>query len=104
MQFAQTAEMTHLIELYEVRYEALLSIIRATTLLLSVIFIYLTLTGRTYYKRWMTIFSPILLIIANFIIYAVAPQIGKHLMPIALNVAFFIFFTLSLMQARSAYN
>lgn len=104
VQFAQTAEMTHLIELYEVRYEALLSIIRATTLLLSVIFIYLTLTGRTYYKRWMTIFSPILLIIANFIIYAVAPQIGKHLMPIALNVAFFIFFTLSLMQARSAYN
>jgi len=69
-----------------------------------VIFIWLTLTGRSNYKRWMAIFSPIVLIIMSFVIYLVAPQIGKHLMPIALNVAFFIFFTLSLIQARAAFN
>jgi len=29
-------------------------------------------------------------------VYLAVPQLGKHIMPIALNVAFFIVFTLSL--------
>ena len=100
MQLPETPELVHLIGLYELRYETLLQVIRITTLVLSVIFIWLTLTGRSNYRRWMAIFSPVVLIIGSFVVYAVAPQLGKHLMPIALNVAFFIFFTLSLLQAR----
>ena len=100
MQLPETPELAQLIELYELRYETLLQVIRITTLILSVIFIWLTLSGRANYQRWMAIFSPFVLIIGSFIVYAIAPQIGKHLMPIALNVAFFIFFTLSLLQAR----
>ena len=101
MQLPQTPEVVHLVELYDLRYETLLSVIRITTLILSIIFIWLTLTGRSNYPRWMAIFSPIVLILMSFLIYVVAPQLGKHLMPIALNVAFFIFFTLSLLQARA---
>ena len=100
MQLPEAPELAQLIELYELRYETLLQVIRITTLILSVIFIWLTLSGRANYQRWMAIFSPFVLIIGSFIVYAIAPQIGKHLMPIALNVAFFIFFTLSLLQAR----
>jgi hypothetical protein len=44
----------------------------------------------------MALFNPILLIVASFVMFIMAPDIGKHLMPIALNVAFLIFFALSL--------
>lgn len=101
MQIPETPEIAQLIVLYELRYETLLTVIRITTLVLSIIFIWLALTGRSYYKRWAAIFSPIVLIIFSFVIYLIAPQIGKHLMPIALNIAFFIFFSLSLIQAHS---
>jgi len=39
------------------------------------------------------------MLVSNFILFAVVPDIGKHTMPIALNVAFFIFFVLSLLCA-----
>ena len=99
MQIPPTPEITHLIGLYEVRYETLLNIIRLTTLALSVIIIWLGLTGRSHYPRLIAIFSPVLMLVSNFILFAVVPDIGKHTMPIALNVAFFIFFLLSLLCA-----
>ena len=95
VQLPESAEIMQLIELYDLRYETLLQIIRLTTLILSGIIVSLVLTGRTYYPRWMAIFNPIVLIIANFVLFVVMPDVGKHTMPIALNVAFFIFFALS---------
>lgn len=96
MQLPPTPEVTSLIELYDLRYETLLQIIRITTLVISVIIVWLAWSGRSHYPRWMGAFNPILMIIANFILFALVPSIGKHSMPIALNVAFFIFFALSL--------
>ena len=93
-----------LLALYQLRYESLLSVIRITTVVLSVIFIYLTLTGRSHYQRWHALFNPIVLLIMNFVVYAVSPSIGKYMMPIALNIAFGIFFTLSVIQARGIHN
>jgi len=104
IQMPETPEIVQLVALYELRYESLLNVTRITALMLSGIFIWLTLTGRSYYPRWMAIFSPIVLILMSFLIYVIAPQLGKHLMPIALNVAFFIFFILSLMQVRAVSN
>lgn len=101
MQLPITPEINELIELYNLRYETLLTVVRITTLILSVVFIWLTLTGRSNYPRWMAIFNPFVLILASFAMYVIAPQLGKHLMPIALNVAFFIFFSLSLLHART---
>ena len=100
MQLPETPEITHLIQLYEFRYETLLQVTRITTLIVSIIFIWLSLTGRSNYPRWMAILNPFLLIIMSFLVYLAAPQIGKHLMPIALNVAFFIFFSLSLFHVN----
>ena len=96
----QLPEAASLIELYQLRYESLLSVIRFTTLALSLIFIGLTLTGKTYYPKWMAIFNPIVLLVANFVVFAVEPEVGKYVMPIALNVGFFIFFALSLLFVR----
>jgi len=84
-----------LIGLYDLRYETLLWVTRIAVLLLSAVFIWLTLTGRSYYPKWMALLNPILLLVASFVVFVVAPDIGKYLMPIALNVAFFIFFSLS---------
>lgn len=90
-----------LIQLYQERYESLLMVIRITTFVLSLIFIGLTLTGRSHYQKWHAIFNPILLLVGSFIVYMVSPDIGKYLMPIALNVAFGIFFLLSILQTRN---
>jgi len=96
MQLPQSAEIEALVALYDLRYETLLQVIRLTTLFLSVVFIVLILKGKTHYPKWMAIFNPILLIVGSFLVYLAAPQLGKHIMPIALNVAFFIVFSLSL--------
>lgn len=87
---------TNLVELYQLRCESLLQVIRITTLIFSIIYIYLVIKGNTSYKRWMAWINPILLLIANFILYAILPDIGKYTMPIALNVAFFLFFGISI--------
>ncbi|MCH9004886.1 MAG: hypothetical protein IH838_06290 [Proteobacteria bacterium] len=92
-------EIVQLMGLYDFRYETLLQIIRVTVLALSVIYISLTLTGRSHYPKWMAALNPILLILVSFIVYAVTPSIGKYLMPIALNVAFFVLFVASIMIA-----
>lgn len=97
----QAQELPGLFELYKLRYESLLWVIRTTTFLLSVIFIGLTLTGRSHYSKWMAVFNPITLLVLSFVVFVVSPEIGKYLMPIALNVGFGVFFLLSLLQVRN---
>lgn len=87
--------------LYELRYESLLQFVRAGVLVLSVIFIWLCVTGRSYYPRAMAVVNPISLIIIAFIIFFTVPAVGKYIMPIALNVAYFVMFSVSL---RVAYK
>lgn len=89
-----------LIELYQLRYESLLTVIRVTTLVLSLIFIGLVSTGRSHYPRWVAIFNPIILILGSFILFTLVPAIGKYPLPIALNVSFFIFFVISIHCSR----
>jgi hypothetical protein len=91
-----TPDVLHLIELYDFRYETLLQVTRLAVLTLSVIFIALVARGRSHYPRWMALLNPILLIVASFLVFVLAPALGKYLMPIALNVAFFILFAASI--------
>jgi hypothetical protein len=87
---------TNLVDLYQLRSETLLQVTRVTTLVISGIYVYLVLTGTSRYPKWMAATSPIVLLLLNFVIYVVAPSIGKYVMPIALNVGFSVFFLLSL--------
>ena len=91
-----TPDLLHLIDLYDFRYETLLQVTRIAVLVLSIIFVALVVRGRSHYPRWMALLNPILLIVASFVVYALAPSAGKFLMPIALNVAFFILFLASI--------
>jgi len=93
-------ELDSLVQFYQLRYEKLLTIIRITTLITSLIFIILTLTGRSHYQRWHALFSPIVLLLFSFLVYVISPNIGKYLMPIALNVGFGLFFLISLIQVK----
>lgn len=93
-------DVDSLISLYQLRYETLLTVVRVTTLSLSLIFIGLVLTGRSHYQKWHALFNPIVLLIGSFVVYAIKPEIGKYIMPIALNVGFGTFFVISLIQAR----
>ena len=81
--------------LYELRYENLLQITRLAVLFFSVIFVWLVLTGRSHYPRWVAIVNPILLILVSFAIWFVVPGVGIYLMPIALNIAFAVLFAVS---------
>ena len=87
---------TNLIALYNLRCESLLNVIRITTLVISIMYIKQVLTGQTRYPKWMAATSPIVLLVMNFIILLIAPEVGRFVAPIALNVGFALFFTLSL--------
>ncbi len=93
-------QMRMLIEVYQFRYETLLTVIRLTTLTLSLILVGLVLTGKSLYPRWVAIFNPIVLILASFVLFTVFPTVGKYPLPIALNVSFFIFLLISIHHAR----
>jgi len=95
-----STDVLHLIDLYDFRYETLLQVIRIAVLVLSIIFVALVVRGRSHYPRWVAALNPILLIVASFVVFALAPTIGKYLMPIALNVAFFILFSASIAIAN----
>ncbi len=92
------------LSLYELRYDTLLTATRIAILAVSVILVWLSLTGRSRYPKWMAVLNPILLILASFFIFWLAPSVGKYLMPIALNVAFFVIFTVSTLIAVRKFN
>ena len=98
---APTEALQTLIDNYVLHSESLLQVVRATTLLTSLGYIAMVLTGKTLYPRWMAAFSPIVLLILSFLLFAVVPALGKYTLPIALNVGYFLFFALSTMLLAS---
>jgi len=91
-----TPEMYSYIKNYYILFfESLLSVLRYLLFVLSAFWIYLVATGKTYYPTWMLITSPIVLLLLVFTSLAV-PSIWKYMVPIALNIAHFFLFTLSL--------
>jgi hypothetical protein len=93
-------DIAPLISLYELRYENLLQVTRLAVLGFSIIFIWLVLSGRSHYPRWMTLLNPICLILASFAIWMIVPVVGIYLMPIALNVAFAFLFIFSIYYSQ----
>lgn len=96
----QYLELGNLIALYDLRYESLLNITRIAVLLVSIIYIWLTVSGRSSYPRWMAFFNPIILLLFSFAVWLIIPEVGKYMMPIALNLGFAVFFILSLVLVR----
>ena len=92
---ASLPEALQITDFYAAHYESLLQVIRVTTLVLSILIVWLTLKGKTRFPRWMAAVAPIFGILACFLVFLFLPSLGKYIMPIALNVAFLIFFSCS---------
>ena len=90
----------NILDNYTLISESLVHGLRVIILLLSIFFIVAIAKGKSYYKKWMVIFNPIVLLICVFLIYAITPTIGKYIAPIAMNVVHFIVFSLSIYQLR----
>lgn len=83
---------------YTNHMEILVKILRIVIATLSVVFTIAILKGGTYYKKWMAIFNPIVILLVLVLIGKLLPSIGKHMLPILMNVTHFILFALSLYQ------
>ncbi len=75
--------------------EPFIAIVRVLILVVSVLMAWGILTNRSNYPRWMVLFLPIVLLVAVFVSYVIAPAVGGLLLPAAMNIAHFIFFALS---------
>ncbi|MEP3479582.1 MAG: DUF6796 family protein [Fuerstiella sp.] len=98
---AAKEQISCLLETASFYNETILVGLRIGVLALSAVFIWIVSTGRSSYPRWFAAFNPILLVLVSFLIYFVAPSIGGYLMPIAMNVAHFVLFGVSLCLMRS---
>ena len=88
----------NLLALYTSHMEVLVQILRIVIATLSLVFVIAILKGGTYYKKWMAIFNPIVILLLVFSTMFFAKDLAKHLAPIAMNVTHFILFALSLFQ------
>ena len=75
--------------------EPFIGVLRFAILLISVLWVYGILKGRSYYPKWMALLSPILILVSIFILYAVLPSVGKYILPAAMNVTHLIVFGVS---------
>lgn len=89
---------SNLLAHYTSHMEVLVQILRIVIAALSVVFVIAILKGGTYYKKWMAIFNPIVILLLVFSTMFFAKDLAKHLAPIAMNVTHFILFSLSLYQ------
>lgn len=76
-------------------FENLLNVLRFFIFVISAMWIFLVLSGKTQYPKWMALCSPVVLLLSVFAT-AIVPAIWKYLIPIALNIAHFVLFSLSL--------
>ena len=84
--------------------DPLLQVIRFQVMIMSALLAICIFRFDTYYRRWVAIFTPFVLILLTFSTLLFMPAIGKYFVPEALNVAHFIFFTISTAFAYRAYK
>jgi len=88
----------NLLSHYTDHMEILVQVLRIVIATLSVVFAITIVKGGTFYKKWMAIFNPIVILVLLVIIGKLLPSLGKHMLPILMNVTHFILFGLSLYQ------
>lgn len=93
-----------LITHYDEHMEILVQGLRIVVLSLSITFAVTIIKGGTYYKKWMAIFNPIAILIVLVILGKLVPSLGKHFLPILMNVTHFILFALSIYQLNKYKN
>ena len=93
-----TTNYQNLLNHYTNHMEILVKVLRIVIAALSIVFAITIIKRGTYYKKWMAIFNPIVILLLLVLVGKLLPSIGKHMLPILMNVTHFILFTLSLYQ------
>ncbi len=91
----------NLLDHYTNHMEVLVKVLRLVIASLSVVFVIAILKGGTYYKKWMAILNPIVILILLVLLGIAIPSVGKHTLPILMNVTHFILFSVSLYQLNN---
>ncbi len=91
----------NLLDHYTNHMEVLVKVLRIVIATLSVVFAIAILKGGTYYKKWMAFLNPIVILILLVLIGKAIPSVGKHTLPILMNVTHFILFSVSLYQLNN---
>lgn len=89
-----------LLETFASLNEPLVNVLRIAVLINSVIWVALIWKRASQYPRWMAAFNPFALLALIFAFYFVSPDMGRYLLPGAMNVVHVILFGLSLAFAQ----
>lgn len=76
--------------------EPFITVLRIAILLISFLWVFAILKGKSYYPKWMALLSPILILVSIFVLYATIPALGKYILPSAMNVTHLLVFGTSL--------
>lgn len=93
------ADLSGLLSAFAERNEPFVNVLRVAMLAVSGIWIFLIVSGKTHYPRWMAIFSPFAILASIFALYFAFPLIGLYVLPVAMNVTHAVVFSLSLLIA-----
>jgi len=84
--------------------EPLVNALRLAMVVVSVLWIWRIVIGKTLYPRWVALFSPALILGLIFTTYFAGLSIGVWLLPAAMNVVHLIIFSISLYSLQRAYK
>jgi len=84
--------------------EPLVNALRLAMIVVSVLWIWRIVIGKTLYPRWVALFSPALILGLIFTTYFAGLSIGVWLLPAAMNVVHLIIFSISLYSLQRAYK
>ncbi len=84
-------------ESYNLLLENLVSILRVTILIVSILYVYIILKYKTPYPKWVAFFNPILMLAIVFFLFFFVPSIGNYLSPTAMNEAHLFMFSASVL-------
>lgn len=88
--------LNDMLETFASLNEPLINVLRLAVLINSVLWVWMIASGRSDYPKWLAVFSPIVMLVSVFAIYMVSADVGRFLLPGAMNVAHVILFGLSL--------
>lgn len=93
-------EAQNLLAAFSYHNEPFVNVLRIAMVVLSGMWVFQILKGRSGYPKYMALFSPALILGLIFGIYMSMPNLGGLLIPNAMNVAHIIVFSLSLWTGR----
>ena len=99
-EIAGGANLQNLLMRFSALNEPFVNVLRAAMVIVSTLWIFQILRGRSDYPIWMALFSPALLLGVIIGLYIGMPKLGGLLIPNAMNVAHIVVFSLSLWTGR----